>query len=384
MGIGGRDTFGFLKFNSAFYIFGGVFSGSPVFYRDVWKSTDSGASWTLASSTSTGYYRYAFSYCVHNSAMYIAAGIGNNSSSSGVGNTTLNDVWYSNSDGSSWTNIGNLGVGKDRNYSQLVSDGTNLYVIGGFDLSSVPLNDVLRSADNGATWSTILANTASPGANQFAQRGYHQSFFANSKLWVVGGGGTGSTSFNDVWSSPDGITWTQVTASAGWTGRINHMAWAAEGRFWMASGVNPAAAISYNDVWISSNAGVTWTEIHPSTADPFSVSSLTRSGSTATGTTTTAHDLTVGVNALISGATQAEYNGNHAVLTVPTSTSFTYEVSGTPVTPATGTIFVSGIWRKLHRARGIYSDNRLWVAGGNIDAVGTDGLWYSGKNCGPV
>lgn len=65
------------------------------------------------------------------------------------------------------------------------------------------------------------------------------------------------------------------------------------------------------------------------------VSSITRSGSTATCTTGSAHNRATGDYAYISGANQTEYNGLVQV-TVTSSTVFTYTVSGTPATPATG------------------------------------------------
>lgn len=68
-----------------------------------------------------------------------------------------------------------------------------------------------------------------------------------------------------------------------------------------------------------------------------SVSGITRSGSTATATTATAHGFETGEIVRIAGATQTEYNGDHRI-TVASSTTFTYAVSGSPTTPATGTI----------------------------------------------
>ena len=65
------------------------------------------------------------------------------------------------------------------------------------------------------------------------------------------------------------------------------------------------------------------------------VSSITRSGSTATVTTGSAHNLVTGAEITMSGATQTEYNVT-AIVTVTGSTTFTYTVAGTPVTPATG------------------------------------------------
>lgn len=63
---------------------------------------------------------------------------------------------------------------------------------------------------------------------------------------------------------------------------------------------------------------------------------ITRSGATAT-VTHTAHDLTTGDYVDINGANENEYNGTHQI-TVTGANTYTYTVSGTPATPATGTI----------------------------------------------
>lgn len=67
------------------------------------------------------------------------------------------------------------------------------------------------------------------------------------------------------------------------------------------------------------------------------VSSITRSSGTATATTSSAHALTTGDKVYMAGADQTEYNGVVTV-TVTGSTTFTYSVSGSPATPATGTL----------------------------------------------
>lgn len=68
-----------------------------------------------------------------------------------------------------------------------------------------------------------------------------------------------------------------------------------------------------------------------------SVSSITRSGTTATVTCGVAHTVTDGSPVTISGADQSEYNGIFQAAYV-SSTVFTIEVTGSPATPATGTI----------------------------------------------
>lgn len=73
--------------------------------------------------------------------------------------------------------------------------------------------------------------------------------------------------------------------------------------------------------------------------------SITRSGSTASATVNhhdgLDHGLESGDSVIISGANETEYNGTF-VVTVTGTTTFDYTVSGTPASPATGTI----IWEK--------------------------------------
>lgn len=68
-----------------------------------------------------------------------------------------------------------------------------------------------------------------------------------------------------------------------------------------------------------------------------SVTSITRSSTTAT-VTLSSHGYASGDEVIITGATQTEYNGSF-VITVTDANTFTYTVSGSPATPATGTIY---------------------------------------------
>lgn len=70
---------------------------------------------------------------------------------------------------------------------------------------------------------------------------------------------------------------------------------------------------------------------------PVSVSSITRSDTTATATTAAPHGFESGDFVTVAGADQAAYNGEVQV-TVTGPTTFTFTVAGAPATPATGTI----------------------------------------------
>ena len=70
------------------------------------------------------------------------------------------------------------------------------------------------------------------------------------------------------------------------------------------------------------------------------VSSLTRSGTTVTVMTNNNHGLVSGMDVIIAGADQAEYNGTQQI-TVTAVNKFTYEIVGSPATPATGNLAVN-------------------------------------------
>lgn len=79
---------------------------------------------------------------------------------------------------------------------------------------------------------------------------------------------------------------------------------------------------------------------------PVAVTSITLSGGVATVTTSTPHDLTLNPNesfipvVSIYGANQTQYNGiNLPILSVASRNIFTYQVNGSPVSPATGTLY---------------------------------------------
>ena len=73
------------------------------------------------------------------------------------------------------------------------------------------------------------------------------------------------------------------------------------------------------------------------TGSEISVTSIIRSGTTATLTTATAHGRVTGDYIKVAGASQSAYNGVVQVTRV-SDTVLTYTVSGSPATPATGTI----------------------------------------------
>lgn len=90
-----------------------------------------------------------------------------------------------------------------------------------------------------------------------------------------------------------------------------------------------------------------------------SVTSITRSGSTATVTTSGAHGFSTGDIAHIADANETDYN-IETEITVTGATTFTYTVAGSPATPATGTIIYDfGV--ELFAKYAIVHQGREWI-----------------------
>jgi len=99
---------------------------------------------------------------------------------------------------------------------------------------------------------------------------------------------------------------------------------------------------------------------------------ITRSGSVAT-VSHTAHGLATGKKILISGAVQNEYN-RIKTITYINANSYSYTVSGTPTTPATGTIKATAIVIDgLTNASGVISDTRSYSTTQPVSGSGRRG-----------
>jgi len=125
-----------------------------------------------------------------------------------------------------------------------------LWILGGATGGAEQANDVWSSPD-GVTWTQVTA------AAPWSRRHNHAAVVFQDKLWILGG--WGGKDLDDVWSSPDGATWTQVTAAAPWSGRNGHSAVVWNGRLWVLGGWGKGAKGdgNLNDVWSSAD-GVHW------------------------------------------------------------------------------------------------------------------------------
>ena len=133
---------------------------------------------------------------------------------------------------------------------------------------------------------------------------------------------TTSGDFLDRWASIYGVPRTAATQS---TGNV------------VATGTATTVIPISTGYQSSDGLSYTTTASATITAQSLSVTSIIRIGSIATVTTAVDHEIASNVAVTISGAVQTEYNGVQEII-VTAANQFEYEVSGTPVTPATGTI----------------------------------------------
>jgi hypothetical protein len=119
----------------------------------------------------------------------------------------------------------------------------------------VAYNDVYSSVD-GVNWVLETPHAA------WSPRGIiMNNVVFQGRMWVIGGGTYDIRTFNnDVWSSADGIQWTQVLANAPWSPRQFHNTIVFDNKIWVFAGGDAQSQGGLNDVWYSPD-GVSWVEL---------------------------------------------------------------------------------------------------------------------------
>ena len=247
--------------NAGIYVLGGISLGG-YYQTDVWRSTDGGAVWKQVATGTRFSERFRHSAVVVGSDIYVIGGFN--------GVNRLNDVWKSTNGGATWsevttgTTLANTLFSARNNHSLVAVDsGSNagIYVIGGSNGVN-RLNDVWKSTDDGATWREVTTGTT--GANTlFAARISHSSVAVDSGthegIYVIGGT-HGTNRLNDVWKSTNGgATWNQVTVTGRQFSEISgHSSVTVGSDIYVIGGFTNAPT---DEVWKSSNGGQTWTQV---------------------------------------------------------------------------------------------------------------------------
>jgi hypothetical protein len=220
---------------------GGLYAmGSNVLYRLTGAANGSadGTAWT--SNTVTWTKRFNTGCTVFNGQIFIFGGGGSG------GFSYFNDVWAS-SDGVNWTQVVSAAPWTARNGAEVVVLGNTLYLMGGANASGA-FNDVWSTTD-GVNWTEVV------GAAPWTARNGHRVVALNQGMFLMGGSDSSGTLLNDVWFSPDGATWTQQVVNAGWSARTDFCALAYANKLWVFGGFNAGALQTV----YSSPDGINWT-----------------------------------------------------------------------------------------------------------------------------
>ncbi|MEP0368201.1 MAG: DUF6242 domain-containing protein [Cyclobacteriaceae bacterium] len=170
----------------------------------------------------------------------------------------VNDVW-SSTDGLAWTKhtlVDSITFSAREDVTALNYD-SKMWVIGGngagfFGALGAPLNDVWSTTD-GTTYTQVTESAAFPARTAPA------SIVFDGKMWIFGGLDGGSVLLNDVWSSTDGATWTEESSAAAFPARKAAEVFAFNGKLFLIGGEG-ADGVQYADMWVSED-GVTWAEV---------------------------------------------------------------------------------------------------------------------------
>jgi hypothetical protein len=187
--------------------------------------------------------RWAHTAVIHDNRMWVIGG----ETSAAVSSQVL----YS-SNGVNWTQA-STGQFPGRWGHASVTFNNRIWVMGGYGALNLTSsrNDVWSSAD-GVNWTQ---ETSSAG---WSIRGSLAAVVFNNRVWIMGGQ-HGSTNFNDVWSSADGVNWTQENNAAAWSARGSHAVEVFNNRIWVLGGLHSSTSTNHDDVW-SSGDGVNWTQ----------------------------------------------------------------------------------------------------------------------------
>ena len=153
---------------------------------------------------------------------------------------TPDDIYRSEDDGATWSSVGITAPAGQRSVQGIaVAPNGDLWLAG-----RIP-NDIYRSEDDGATWSSV-GITAPAGQTYVTDI----AVAPNGDLWLAGG------TPDDIYrSEDDGATWSSagITAPAGQTG-VTGIAFAPNGDLWLA-GTTP------DDIYRSEDDGATWSSV---------------------------------------------------------------------------------------------------------------------------
>ncbi|MGS0528237.1 Kelch repeat-containing protein [Zobellia nedashkovskayae] len=242
-----RRNHSITEFNGKLWMIGGQNDNSN--YKDVWSSVD-GKTWELVAEDPFGFGgKNNHTAIVFKNKFWIIGG-------------GFSDIW-SSTNGIDWVRNDLSGpFGSREGHSTLVYDN-KLWVIGGTKVTE-QMNDVWYSED-GITWTEAASST------QFSPRTDHTTVVFNDKMYLMGGTTIQDFSplfYNDIYTSTDGINWTEVATESVFEIRANHTSLVYDNKMWVIGGWQAVTnqetmeqdVVSFADVWYSDN-GTQWNKL---------------------------------------------------------------------------------------------------------------------------
>jgi len=235
-----RDTAEGVVFAGKMWLSNGYITGGTR-VRDLWSSTD-GVTWNLV-TTNAPYDGYA-EITVHAGKVW----------------AIKQSVWNS-ADGVHWQQVSEKAPFGLRGYGELLVHNGKMWQLGSGE-------DVWNTT-NGIRWNRVAAHA--PYGPRFAAA----AVAFKDKLWVMGGALEKTntppevvypkfTTFNDVWSSADGVDWTRVTEHAPCAQRMWFVPVVQADRLWIIGGFDNVHRANFDDVWWSDD-GIKWQRLDTKT-----------------------------------------------------------------------------------------------------------------------
>jgi len=251
-----RDSHALYIFDNKIWLLGGLDATKSTrgkitnykkanYYNDIWFSTN-GIEWVRAKEHADFPPLRSVSVISFKGDLYMLGGW-----SPVVG--YKNGIWKS-VNGLDWVKIAESPPYGDREGQKLVIFKDKLWLIGGVKYGALftrkTFNDIW-SSDDGVHWTLEASSTP------WHPRWDHDAIVFKSGLWVIGGMNFGGKGYSDVWCSEDGKQWQLVTNTAPFGKRQGHGAVVFKDLMWVVGGLNAATGEGVGDAWYTSN-GYDW------------------------------------------------------------------------------------------------------------------------------
>lgn len=214
--------------------------------------------WVLATSTAAWGTRDAHSVVTFKDKMYLIGGINGNAVVDPNGMVRywdaphMSDIWVTDN-GTNWSMVTDKAPWKNRRSVTTVVFNDKLWLMGGWSQYDNKYDNRIWFTEDGEQWT--LATSTTP---RWEGREGHTLNVHNGKMYLIGGVNfTKRITFNDVWSSVDGVDWKQETSNAPWTPRYDHAVSTFNNALYLTGGLHINTHDTESEVWVSTD-GVQW------------------------------------------------------------------------------------------------------------------------------